>query len=99
MRPTACRQQAWTENIKKTMKKLTAVLGLLVLTGCAGVQDAYKGYKDNEELAYINDAKVSCARYGYTLGTEAFAHCVNTNANAAKDRDALVKAAFHGDKK
>lgn len=81
------------------MKKLTVVLNALILTGCASVQDAYKGYKDDQELAYVNDAKLSCTRYGYKPGTDTFAHCVNTNANAAKDRDALVKAAFHGENK
>ena len=100
MRPTAGRQLASPILIhKKTMKKLTALVGVSVLIGCASVQDAYKGYQDNQELAYVNDAKVSCTRYGYTPGTDEFAHCVNTNANAAKDRDALVKAAFHGDKR
>ena len=84
---------------EETMKKLIAVLGVFFLTACASVQDAYQGYKDDQELAYVNEAKVSCTRYGYALGTDAFAHCVNTNANAAKDRDALVKAAFHGEKK
>ena len=81
------------------MKKLSAVVGFLLITGCASVQHAYKGYKDDQELGYISDAKVSCTRYGYQPGTDTFAHCVNTNANAAKDRDALVKAAFHAEKK
>ena len=83
----------------RAMKKLSALLGVLILTGCSSAQDAYKGYKDAQELAYVNEAKLSCTRYGYQFGTDAFAHCVNTNANAAKDRDAMVKAAFHGDKK
>ena len=75
------------------------VLATFVLASGCAVQEAYKGYKDNEEMAYVNDAKQSCIRYGFKIDTDSFAQCVNTNANAAKDRDALVKAAFHSDKK
>jgi hypothetical protein len=69
-------------------------------TGCASVQGAYKEYKDNEELGYVEKAKQSCIRYGFKADTDAFAQCVSTNANAAKDRDALVlQAAMQADKK
>lgn len=70
-----------------------------LMSGCGNVQGAYKSYKDNEELAYINDAKQSCLRYGFKFETDAFSQCVNTNVNAAKDRDAIVKAAFYAEKK
>jgi hypothetical protein len=74
---------------------ITSVLA----SGCADVQGAYKSYKDKKEMAYVDDAKQSCLRYGFKVNTDSFAQCVNTNANAAKDRDALVEAAFHADKK
>jgi hypothetical protein len=77
----------------------TLVVTSVLVAGCANVQGVYKNYKDKEELAYVNDAKQSCTRYGFKVDTDAFAQCVNTNANAAKDRDALVKAAFHAEKK
>ena len=69
-----------------------------LVCGCAEVQNAYKGYQEREEMAYIASAKDSCARYGFTPGSDSFAQCVNANVNAAKDRDALKRAAFHGEK-
>lgn len=63
------------------------------------MQDAYKSYKDDKELTYVNDAKLSCTRFGFKVDTDAFAQCVSANANSAKDRDALVEATFRAEKK
>jgi hypothetical protein len=79
--------------------RLAFLLALVLITGCANVQGAYKQYKDNEEISHINAAKEACDKFGYKIGTDAFAQCVNTNVNAAKDRDSRERAAFHSEKK
>jgi hypothetical protein len=66
----------------------------LLATGCAGVQGAYKEYQDKEELGFVQKAKQACSRYGFKVDMDAFAQCVSANANAAKDRDAMVKASM-----
>lgn len=71
----------------------------VLATGCAGVQGAYRDYENNKDLAYVENAKQACIRYGFKVDTDAFAQCVSTNTNAAKDRDAMVQAAMQADKK
>lgn len=88
--------------MKLTLLRLKAVLALsgvsVLAIGCANVQDAYKTYKNDKELTYVDEAKLSCTRYGFKVDTDVFAQCVNANTNAAKDRAALVEAAFHSKK-
>lgn len=72
---------------------------LIFMPGCAEVQTAYKSYQDREEMEFVTAAKQACTRYGFKPETDAFAQCVNTNVNAAKDREAFEKAAFHSEKK
>jgi hypothetical protein len=86
----------------RSLRLVTAVFSMaasVLVAGCTSAQGAYENYKDKKELAYVQNAKQSCTRFGFKVDTDAFAQCVNTNANAAKDRDALVEAAFHADKK
>jgi hypothetical protein len=81
------------------LQKRLLAIPFILITGCAEVQVAYSKYKDGEEMKYIDQAKISCERFGFARGTDAFSSCVDKNVNAEKDRDALKAASFHSDSK
>ncbi len=69
------------------------VLPSIFSSGC-GTIDAANEYiaeraKVSEEKK-LNQARVSCEKYGFTKGTDAFAGCLQTEVNQAKLREAAA---------
>lgn len=66
--------------------RFVAVAFAIGLTGCANLQNEIKERHEAQELAYVNKAKESCKRYGFTENTETFSQCIQNEVNATKAR-------------
>lgn len=67
-----------------------------LLQGCSTVQNINAILDERrlaEEQAQLDSARESCTRYGFTLGTDSFAQCVQTEINEIEDRAAISAAA------
>lgn len=66
------------------------------LAGCAAV-DSVNAYLEKAEReageALLAQSSSACKKYGFTVGTDAFASCVQTEVNNIKNRDAIAASA------
>lgn len=66
------------------------------LAGCAAV-DSVNAYLEKAEReadeARLAQSSSACKKYGFTVGTDAFAGCVQTEVNNIKNREAIASAA------
>ena len=46
-----------------------------------------------KELALLRSAKTACGDYGFKLGTDSFAQCVQTEVNEIKTRETIAAEA------
>jgi hypothetical protein len=72
---------------------MAAVVVTSGLTGCASVDNFFKEQREAEEQRYVNNARESCKRYGFTENTDAFAQCIQNDINAAKARQVAEEPA------
>lgn len=71
-------------------------VSLVAVTGCSTVEsvNAYIERRDQaKEDERLRKASVSCERFGFKPGSDAFARCMQTEVNNIKNREAIADAA------
>jgi hypothetical protein len=79
------------------MNRLPLITALLLpsifSTGCGTLEAANEYLAERTRVSEeetLNQARVSCEKYGFTKGTERFAACLQTEVNQAKLREAAA---------
>lgn len=60
---------------------------IISLTSCSNMKAWVKERQEANEQAYLNQASISCKRYGFTENTDAFAQCIQNEVNSIKNRE------------
>ncbi len=80
----------------RLIKYLNILAGALSLSGCVAYDSLNamnEEWKRKEETARFETARLACDRYGFRVGTDAFAQCLQTEINQIKNREAIAEAA------
>lgn len=78
------------------MNSLLIAVALVLLNGCAAydsVKEMVRERDRKEEAARVESAKLACEKYGFRVGTDSYAQCLQTEVNQIKNREAIALAA------